>query len=285
MAARRQTEPKADPAPKPPAHKPRSAPRAALKLAPSPPALLTIEYLPLDSLRAYERNARTHSPAQVAQIAASIKAFGFTNPVLIDDAGEIIAGHGRLLAARKLSMAQVPAIRLPGLTPAQRRALRIADNKLALNAGWDETLLADELGALRLEQFDLSLIGFDGDELAALLDGEGDGSSEPGAGTLLELVNITIADPSITLAPGDHYVLAERHHLLCASVIEDHALWAPLLTADALFCPYPGPFVPFGTKADSHRLVMVQPDPYIAGHLLDRYTEIHGRDAIAKARA
>ena len=131
-----------------------------------------IERIPLERLIPYARNARTHSDAQVAQIAASIREFGFTNPVLIDADEGIIAGHGRVLAARKLGLAEVPCIRLAHLTPAQRRAYVIADNKLALNAGWDEDMLRLELGDLQGGGFDLELLGFTGDELEALLEGE-----------------------------------------------------------------------------------------------------------------
>jgi len=97
----------------------------------------TIEHLAIDALIPYARNSRTHSAEQVAQVAASIREFGFTNPVLIDGEGGIIAGHGRVMAARQLGLAEVPCIRLAHLSEAQRRAYVIADNKLALNAGWD----------------------------------------------------------------------------------------------------------------------------------------------------
>ncbi len=129
---------------------------------------LAIDYLPVDSLIPYIRNARTHSEDQVAQIAASIREFGFTNPILIDGEKGIIAGHGRLQAARKLGMATVPCIQLDGLTEAQKRAYIIADNKLALNAGWDDELLAIELGELDDLGFDLDLTGFTADEIAEL---------------------------------------------------------------------------------------------------------------------
>tara|TARA_R100001594_G_scaffold30244_2_gene56527 strand:- start:537 stop:1052 length:516 start_codon:yes stop_codon:yes gene_type:complete len=119
----------------------------------------------------YASNSRTHDDAQVAQIAASIKEFGFNNPVLIDETGGIIAGHGRVLAARKLSLDKVPTIELAHLTPNQRKAYVIADNKLALNAGWDELTLALEFKALDNEGFDLSLIGFDADELETIMYG------------------------------------------------------------------------------------------------------------------
>jgi len=128
-----------------------------------------IEQLKIDALIPYARNSRTHSDEQVAQIAASIREFGFTNPVLIDGEGGIIAGHGRVLAARKLGMTQVPCIRLTHLTEAQRRAYVIADNKLALNAGWDEKMLRLEIADLKAMDYDLDLCGFSDAELENLL--------------------------------------------------------------------------------------------------------------------
>ena len=115
----------------------------------------------LDGLIPYARNARTHSDAQVAQIAASIREFGWTNPVLIDEDGGIIAGHGRVLAARLLGQTEVPCIALTGLTKTQRRAYVLADNQLATKAGWDNELLSLELADLKEEGFDLALTGFD----------------------------------------------------------------------------------------------------------------------------
>ena len=128
-----------------------------------------IEQVQIADLIPYARNSRTHSDAQVAQIAASIKEFGWTNPVLIDAGGGIIAGHGRVLAARKLGMADVPCIRLTHLSDAQKRALIIADNRLALSAGWDDEMLRVELEDLADADFDLDVLGFDDDELAKLL--------------------------------------------------------------------------------------------------------------------
>ncbi len=123
----------------------------------------------VEDLIPYARNSRTHSDAQVAQIAASVREFGWTNPVLVDGENGIIAGHGRVLAARKLGMDEVPCIELAGLTDAQRRAYIIADNKLALNAGWDDELLAIELHELNAADFDMALIGFDPGELSAAM--------------------------------------------------------------------------------------------------------------------
>ena len=130
---------------------------------------MKIETLPTDKLIPYARNTRTHSEAQVAQIAGSIREFGFTNPILIDAENGIIAGHGRVMAAQKLGIDKVPCIRLGHLTDTQRRAYIIADNKLALNAGWDEEMLGIELAALREDDFDLDLIGFDGDAIEDFL--------------------------------------------------------------------------------------------------------------------
>jgi hypothetical protein len=122
---------------------------------------LAIEYLPIGSLTPYARNARTHSPDQVDQVAASITEFGWTNPVLIDETGGIIAGHGCVMAAQKLGIDPVPCIRLAHLTDVQRRAYILADNKLALNAEWDEALLESELENLTDDGFDITIAGFD----------------------------------------------------------------------------------------------------------------------------
>ena len=129
---------------------------------------IKIEIINVCELTAYGKNARTHSDSQVAQIAASIREFGFTNPVLIDGDSGIIAGHGRVMAAQKLGLKEVPCLRLDHLTDVQRRAYIIADNKLALNAGWDDEMLRLEIEDLRAEGFDLDLTGFTAEEIGAL---------------------------------------------------------------------------------------------------------------------
>ena len=167
---------------------------------------LNVEYRKVEALIPYARNARTHSDDQVAQIAASIREFGFTNPVLIDADGGIIAGHGRVLAARKLKLEQVPCIMLDHLTDTQRRAYVIADNKLALNAGWDLELLAVELGDLQGFDFDLMLTGFSDDELSKLLAEKTEGLTDPD-----EIPN----PPEIPVScPGDVWLLG-KHRLVC----------------------------------------------------------------------
>jgi DNA modification methylase len=159
---------------------------------------LAIEYLPLGALTRYERNARTHSAAQVSQIVASIKQFGWTNPLLIDEGGLVIAGHGRLSAARELGMAEVPVIRLAGLTEEQKRALTLADNKLALNAGWDELLLKAELQSLGDLQ---GVVGFSNAELMRLFKGHA-GLTDPDS--VLELPATAVTQPRDVWVLGPH---------------------------------------------------------------------------------
>ena len=138
-----------------------------------------IEHVQTADLIPYARNARTHSETQVAQIAGSIQEFGFCNPVLIDSDNGIIAGHGRVLAAQRLKLESVPCLRLSHLTDAQKRAYVLADNRIALSSGWDEEMLANELSDLHADDFDMSLLGFDVDELAKLLEFENKEDEEP----------------------------------------------------------------------------------------------------------
>src|SRR6266403_753696 len=140
-----------------------------------------VERWPIGRLIPYARNARTHNEEQVAQIAASIREWGWTNPVLVTEDGTIIAGHGRVLAARKLRIAHVPVMIASGWTEAQKRAYAIADNKLALNGGWDEELLGLELGELEILGFDLDLIGFTESEREALAAQFTEGLTDPDA--------------------------------------------------------------------------------------------------------
>lgn len=130
---------------------------------------LTVTYKRVDELIPYVNNARTHSDEQVTQIASSIKEFGFNNPILTDGENGVIAGHGRLLAAKKLGLETVPAIELAGLTEAQKKAYILADNKIALNSGWDEELLKIELDDLQLQGIDLETVGFSDEELQNII--------------------------------------------------------------------------------------------------------------------
>jgi DNA modification methylase len=171
---------------------------------------LAVVAMPVASLIPYAANARTHSEAQVAQIAGSIAEFGFVNPVLVDAAGVLVAGHGRVLAAKRLGLPSVPAIRLAHLTEAQARALRLADNQIALNSGWDEALLAAELARIREDGFDLALLGFDPAALDALLAEAGLGGDNDGD----EDAPAPEPPAQPVTRPGDLWRLG-RHRLLC----------------------------------------------------------------------
>jgi len=170
-------------------------------------AQMQIEHRIVGDLIPYALNSRTHSEPQVTQIAASIREFGFTNPLLIDEQGGIIAGHGRLMAAKKLGMTEVPTITLLGLTTAQKKAYVIADNKLALNAGWDNDLLALELAELKGLDFDLDLTGFSAEEIAALV------PVEIAAGLTDEDAVPEVPEQPVTVL-GDVWILG-KHRLMC----------------------------------------------------------------------
>lgn len=168
---------------------------------------IEVKYRKVEDLIPYVNNSRKHSDEQVAQIASSIKEFGWTNPILIDGTNSIIAGHGRLMAARKLKMEEVPTIELSHLTDTQRKALVIADNKLALNADWDTTLLTIELDELLKDGFALDILGFNADELNALMEPEQiDGLTDEDA------VPEVPEEPKTKL--GDIYQLG-NHRLMC----------------------------------------------------------------------
>ncbi len=170
---------------------------------------LQIEQVSVGKLMPYARNARTHSESQIAQIAASISEFGFVNPILVGEDDGIIAGHGRLMAAKLLGLDEVPVIRLAHLTDTQRRALIIADNKIAENAGWDEEMLKLELHTLQDEMFDLDILGFDDEALDALLEEEGatkDGQTDEDAAPEVPVTPISVE--------GDLWLCGE-HRVLC----------------------------------------------------------------------
>ena len=168
--------------------------------------VLQVQMRQATALAAYQKNARTHSDEQIAQIAASIKEFGWTNPILIDADNVIIAGHARLLAAKKLGMTEVPTIVLAHLTAAQRRALVIADNQLALGAGWDADLLQVELRALEAEDFDLDVLGFGEAELAELLASGEDYAGHADEDAVPETPELPVSVPSDLWLLGDHRV-------------------------------------------------------------------------------
>jgi DNA modification methylase len=196
---------------------------------------LHIERWPLDRLIPYAKNPRTHTEEQVAQIAASIAEFGFVNPVLVGADGVIIAGHARVMAARKLGMAEAPVIVLDHLSEAQRRALVIADNKLAQNAGWDEEMLRVELEALREDDFNLDLLGFDDAEIEALL-------ADPDEATAGNTEDDAVPETPGTAVtvPGDVWLLGD-HRLVCGDSTQMEAVQKVLAggLADMIFTDPP----------------------------------------------
>ena len=205
----------------------------------------TVEMIAPDKLRPWARNARTHSKKQIRQIAASIETFGFTNPVLIDQAGTILAGHGRVAAAQELRMAQVPCLRIEYMTEAEKRAYVIADNKLALNAGWDDEILAEELRALSAIGdlgFDIGVIGFEVAEIDTLV--EGLTPEEPG-------------DPEDDILPdtarqrvclGDVWQLG-AHRLVCGDAL-DPLVMGMLMGGEQARMVFTDP--PYNVKIDGH---------------------------------
>ncbi len=209
---------------------------------------LNVEYRKVETLIPFARNPRTHSDAQVAKLAASIVEFGWTNPVLVDGSQGIIAGHGRLAAARKLGLAEVPVIELGHLTLAQKRAYVIADNRLALDAGWDEEMLAIELAELSESGYDLTLTGFTNDEIEELLV-----DAEAGAGTDDSTDTSEDAADDVPDAPvnpvsrsGDVWQLG-AHRVICGDAA-DAAVVTALMAGDTAVLCFTSP--PYGNQRD-----------------------------------
>ena len=197
-----------------------------------------IEMKSVEELIPYSKNARTHSDNQVAQIANSIIEFGFTNPVLIDGSKGIIAGHGRLMAAKKLNLLEVPVVILDHLSEAQKRAYIIADNKLAENAGWDEEILANELHDLKEENFDLDLIGFEDQELEKLFANLYEDGEQKEEENLPEIEENPISKSSDIWLLGDHKLICgdsckiETYQLLLENELADMTFTDPPYNVD-----------------------------------------------------
>lgn len=210
-----------------------------------------IELWPLDRLKPYERNARTHSEAQIAELAGSIVEYGFTAPLLVSGEGDILAGHGRLAAAKKLALEVVPVVVLDHLTPTQRRAYILADNQLALQAGWNEELLAAELADLSAAGFDLGLTGFSDAEIESLLgelDDEDDAPQNPPIGGFTEDADEDIPEAPATpvSGAGDIWQLG-AHRLICGDST-DPAVVAALMGGDHASLCFTSP--PYGQQRD-----------------------------------
>lgn len=201
-----------------------------------------IEMLPIADLTAYAKNSRTHSPAQAKQIEASIREFGFTNPILVDAAGGIIAGHCRVIAAKAMGMETVPCLRISHLTNAQKRAYIIADNRLAENAGWDNDMLRLELGALAEMGCDLGLLGFGADELDGLM-----ADIDTTVGLTDENAVPQVPEESATV-PGDIWQMG-NHRIICGSSTDADTV-TRLLAGDSPHLMVTDP--PYGVEYDAH---------------------------------
>jgi len=210
---------------------------------------LNVEYRKVEALIPYARNPRTHAESQIAKIAASIVEYGWTNPILVDGDNGIIAGHGRLAAARKLGLDQVPVIELAHLTVAQKRALVIADNRLALDAGWDEEMLALELAELSDVGYDLALTGFDDAEIEALLTGEvSDEDSVPASATEEPDAADDVPEAPVVAVSrtGDVWAIGP-HRLICGDAT-DRDVVAALMQGEVSRLCFTSP--PYGNQRD-----------------------------------
>ena len=211
--------------------------------------MLNVEYRKVEALIPYARNPRTHNDEQVAKIAASIVEYGWTNPVLVDGDNGIIAGHGRLAAAYKLGLSEVPVIELAHLSPTQKRAYVISDNRLALDAGWDDAMLALELAELSEAGFDLSLTGFEDDEIEALLAdelGDGDGDQEQDADEPDAADDVPDTPTTPVSRSGDVWALGQ-HRLICGDAADPSVIASLMLGEQAKLC-FTSP--PYGNQRD-----------------------------------
>ena len=223
----------------------------------TPPMARHIEIWPVERLVPYAKNARTHSAEQVAQIAASIVEFGFNNPILVDSNAGIIAGHGRLLAARKLGLTEVPVVVLDHLTETQRRAYILTDNRLALNAGWDDTVLAEELRDIQADGLDLALVGFSDDELDSLLAKEDGPEPAPDAGEEIP------EEPAAPVTrPGDVWLIG-KHRLICGDCRDANVIRALLQNARANVVITSPPYASQRAYDPSSGFHPVPPDEYV----------------------
>ena len=211
--------------------------------------MLNVEYRKVEALIPYARNPRTHNDEQVAKIAASIVEYGWTNPVLVDGDNGIIAGHGRLAAAHKLGLTEVPVIELAQLSPTQKRAYVISDNRLALDAGWDDAMLALELAELSEAGFDLALTGFEDAEIEALLAddlGDGDGDQEQDADEPDAADDVPDTPTTPVSRSGDVWALGQ-HRLICGDAADPSVIASLMLGEQAKLC-FTSP--PYGNQRD-----------------------------------
>lgn len=237
------------------------------------------------------RNPNQHPEEQIKMLAKVIKHQGWRAPITVSKrSGFIVRGHGRLAAALALGKGEVPVDFQEYDSDAAEWADLIADNRLAELSEIDKGILKDVLEELNVcddAVFDMELTGYSNAALESLMsefyieDETDEAATDDGQKSVLHLANVAIEPPKHLVGRGDKWKLG-NHVLICADVLREWSEWVDYLTEDSVFCPFPGPFVPLSELAQRVRLVMVQPDQYICGHIIDRYVEIHG-DLLAES--
>jgi ParB-like chromosome segregation protein Spo0J len=221
--------------------------------------MLNVEYRKVETLIPYARNPRTHTDEQVAKIAASIVEYGWTNPILVDGENGIIAGHGRLAAARKLELTEVPVIELAHLSPTQKRAYVISDNRLALDAGWDDAMLALELAELSEAGYDLALTGFDNAEIEELLATDvavGDEADDEPEHDEPDVADDVPDAPTTPVSrPGDVWQLG-AHRVICGDAADPAVIEALMAGEQAALCFTSPPYPKFNTHQKTSIIII-----------------------------
>jgi len=247
--------------------------------------IVNIERVLVTDLTFDPQNARKHSKGNIAAIEKSLKEFGQRKPIVVTFDGTVVAGNGTLEAAKNINWTEIDIVRTPeDWSSAQIKAYAIADNRTAELAEWDnETLLKslleiDEAGLLTAS-------GYVEDELKAITKEVGDkANNEEVRGELLGLLNVAYGEPNHLVAKGEVYEVG-HHILVIADVMDGWKQFMPYLEGDKLFLPYPGPYAALATKLSKKPSVMVQPNEYLAGHLLDKYASIYGEGEIKKVKS
>jgi hypothetical protein len=232
-----------------------------------------VEFWSPHDLTPYERNSNKHPPEQVKLICNSIEQFGFTIPILADEEGLILAGAGRQLAALQLELSAVPVIVRRGLTDAQKRAYIMADNQIARTSDFDFDLIASELKALAQEypDFDIGVIGFAAADVRKFLDPLF-GEQHPDTGKLLEVLRVSFDDPKAKVESGQLWDCGQ-HVVACLDVFTAWEIWQRELKPGTVFLPYAGPLVLLTERAKTTRMLVVNPQEYICGMILDKFVE------------
>ncbi len=238
--------------------------------------LSEIEWVSIDSLLIDPANDRVHSERNLSAIRASLRRFGQQKPIVVDGENIVRAGNGTWLAAKAEGWTEIAVVRT-ALTGAEAMAFALVDNRTAELAEWDEKILSQQTGALAAEGAGIDEAWWSNDELMDLQAAVSDLQTEegPSDASLLKKLKVTLEEPATVVQSGQVFRLDNRHILVVADVVKDHQVWGGYLTICDLFCPYPGVFTPLTKAAASNRLLMVQPDAFLAGHLVDRYKAIN----------